>query len=292
MRLDAMKSLNFFNVISKRSGHASFCRRGLSLLTGPVTLSFLLFAALFFWWRPLQAAPVAVRFTEGMVRGFLMVSDAKGVRIGSGDFLQSSRPGEVKSRTLLHFKDGSLHDETAVFSQHPDFILKAYHLVQKGPSFDADMDISVERATGKYLVKTKAHKDGKEKVLEGKLDLPLDVYNGMVPTVAKNLAQGAKETIHMIAFTPAPKVIELEMTPSGEDKVLIGDLKKTAVHYVLKPKLGVVLGIGAALVGRTPPDNHIWIITADVPAFVRFDGPLAPDRPVWSIELTSPVWAK
>ena len=233
-----------------------------------------------------------VRFTEGMARGFLLVSDAKGARIGSGDFLQTSREGEIKSRTLLNFKDGSLHDETVVFSQQPNFIMKSYHLVQKGPAFDNDMEASVERATGKYLVKTKAHKGGAEKVLDGKLDLPLDVYNGMVPTVAKNLVRGARNTIHMITFTPTPRVVELEMVPSGEDKVLIGELKKSALHYVLKPKLGILLGAGAALLGRTPPDNHLWIITADVPAFVRFDGPLAPERPIWSIKLASPVWPK
>jgi hypothetical protein len=37
-----------------------------------------------------------------------------------------------------------------------------------------------------------------------------------------------------------------------------------------------------------PPDNHAWIVTADVPAFVKFEGPLYMNRPVWRIELTSP----
>jgi hypothetical protein len=255
-------------------------------------LCLLLIAALLFWCRPLEAAPVPVRFTEGMVRGFLVLSDTKGARIASGDFLQVHQAGgEIKSRTVFHFKDGSLHDETVVFTQQHAFIMQSYHLVQKGPAFSDDMDISLARATGKYLVKTKSHKDGKEKVLDGKLDLPLDVYNGLVPTVVKNLAKGAKDTIHMVGFTPAPRVIELEMIPSVEDKVLVGDLKKTALHYVLKPKLGL-LSIPATLLGRMPTDNHIWIITADVPAFIRFEGPLATDGPIWRVELTSPIWPK
>ena len=255
-------------------------------------ISLLFVAALLWPQQPCLAEPVKVRFIEGMVRGFLVVSDTKGRRIGSGDFLQVSHEGEIKSRTLLHFKDGSLHDETAVFSQHQEFILRSYHLVQKGPSFGEDMDVTVDRSTGKYVVKTKAHKDGREKVLEGKLDLPPDVYNGMVPTVGKNLVKGVKETVHMIAFTLTPRIIELELRPAGEEKVMIGDLKKTAVHYVLQPKLGLFLGGAAALLGRTPPDDHLWIITEDVPAVVRFDGPLVPEGPSWSIELASPVWAK
>jgi hypothetical protein len=226
-----------------------------------------------------------------MVRGFLVLTDTGGSRIASGDFFQVSREGGIKSRTVFHFKDGSVHDETVVFTQQHSFVMKSYHLVQKGPAFSDEMDISLERSTGKYLVKTKPRKGGREKVLEGKLDLPSDVYNGMIPLVGKNLAKGVRETVHMVAFTPTPRVVELEMIPSGEEKVLVGDLKKSALHYVLKPKLGL-LKIAAALLGRTPPDNHLWVITAEVPAFVRFQGPLATDGPIWRVELASPVWPK
>ncbi|GAW65229.1 hypothetical protein GPEL0_01f0008 [Geoanaerobacter pelophilus] len=237
-----------------------------------------------------QGAPVPVRFAEGMVRGFLELSDADGKRIASGDFLQVPRGGELKCRTVLYFKDGSLHDESAVFTQERDFLMKSYRLIQKGKAFEQEMDISLERSgSGKYRVAV--GKAGNEKVLEGKLDLPLDVYNGMVPTVLKNLPKGAREKIHMVAFTPAPRVIELEMAPDGEDRVLVGDLEKSADHYVLKPKLGL-LRLPAALLGRTPPDNHIWTITKEVPAFVRFVGPLAFGGPVWRIELASPRWPK
>jgi hypothetical protein len=225
-----------------------------------------------------------------MVRGFLIMNDAKGTRIASGDFLQVQRGGEVKTRVLFQFKDGSVHDETAIFTQDKTFVLQKYHLIQKGASFAEDMDATLERPSGKYVIKVKPRKDGQEKVLEGKLELPLDVYNGMVPTVAKNL-KGKGETVHIVAFTPAPRVFDLELTPSGEDKVSIGDLKRSAVHYLVKAKLGM-MKIPAAILGRTPPDNHLWIITSDIPAFVRFDGPLATGGPIWSIELTSPVWPK
>jgi hypothetical protein len=134
-------------------------------------------------------------------------------------------------------------------------------------------------------------KDGREKVMQGELELPPDVYNGMVPTVMKNLVKGNSETIHMVAFTPTPRVIELEMSPSGENKILIGDVEKTANHYVLKPKLGL-LRLPAALLGKSPPDNHIWTLMDEVPAFVKFVGPLATGGPVWRIELTSPSWPK
>jgi hypothetical protein len=146
--------------------------------------------------------------------------------------------------------------------------------VQRGPAFPEDTEVSLERASGKYHVKTRAHKDGREKVQDGTLDLPPDTYNGMVLTVLKNLSAGAGETVHMVAFTPAPKLIQLELVPAGEQKILVGGSEKTATHYVLKPILGIWLKLFASLLGRMPPDNHAWIVTADVPVFVKFEGPL------------------
>jgi hypothetical protein len=239
---------------------------------------------------PLEAAPVPVRFAEGSLHGFLVLGTPKEVPIASGDLLQVGRDGEVKSRLLFHFKDGSVFDETVVFTQRNVFILQSYHLVQRGPAFPEDTEISLERASGKYHVKTRARKDGREKVQDGTLVLPLDVYNGMVLTVVKNLSGGAVETVHMVAFTPAPKLIKLKMIPAGGQKILVGGSEKTATHYVLKPILGTWLKLFASLLGRVPPDNHAWIVTADVPAFVKFEGPLYMNGPAWRIELTSPHW--
>jgi hypothetical protein len=220
------------------------------------------------WHCSLAAAQVPVRFAEGSLHGFLVLSTQKEDLIASGDLL----------------------DETVVFTQRNVFTMQSYHLVQRGPAFPEDTEISLERASGKYHVKTKARKDGREKVLDGTLDLPLDTYNGMILTVLKNLSGGAGETVHMVAFTPAPKLIKLELVPAGEQKILVGGSEKTATHYVLKPMLGIWLKLFASLLGRIPPDNHAWIVTADVPAFVKFEGPLYMKGPDWRIELTSPRW--
>jgi hypothetical protein len=254
----------------------------------PATFSVLL---LLQWPWFLSAAPVPVRFPEGLTHGFLALRTLNGILIASGDLFQTSKRGEIESRMLLQFKDRSLFEETVVFTQQRVFTLKSYRLSQRGPVFTDDTEISLERATGRYHVKTKAHKDGKEQVLEGTLDLPLDVYNGgMVLTVAKNLPKGASETIHTVAFTPTPRLIQLELAPVGEQRVLVGDLTKTATDYVFKPKLGVLLKVFATLLGKVPPDSHAWILTNQVPAFVRFEGSLSITGPVWRLEAVVPRW--
>jgi hypothetical protein len=49
-----------------------------------------------------------------------------------------------------------------VFTQQRVLTMQSYHLVQRGPVFTEDIEISLEHATGKYRVKTKARKDGRE----------------------------------------------------------------------------------------------------------------------------------
>ena len=254
------------------------------------TLGLLVLVTVLLWPRPLPAAPVPVRFVEGTMHGFLVLRTVKGILIASGDLLQVDRGGELESRMVFRFKDGSVFDETVVYTQQRVFALRSYHLVQRGPAFAEDTEIALQRASGKYYVKTKSHKDGREEAIDGTLELPPDVYNGMVLTVAKNLPKGAGATVHMVAFTPKPLLIELELALAGEHKVLVGDLTKTATHYVFKPHPGAWLEFFAKLFGRMPSDYHVWILTDGAPAFVKFEGALSPTGPVWQIELTSPRW--
>ncbi len=273
-----------------RSGPDGLIHSGGAVVTGTAIFCLLL-AGIFLCPGLAAADPVPVRFSEGIARGFLVLSDSKGERIATGDFFQVGRGMEVTSRTVFHFKDGSLHDETVVFTQQRSFTLESYHLVQKGPAFEKEMDISLDRTTGNYLVKVKGPDEAKEKLLEGTINLPLDAYNGMIPIIVKNLAKGARETVHMVGFTPTPRVVGLEMVPAEEEKVMVGDLEKSVLHYILKPRLGL-LKIPAVLFGLMPPNNHVWVVTDEVPAFVRFVGPLAGDGPIWRIDLASPVWSK
>jgi hypothetical protein len=233
---------------------------------------------------------VPVRFVEGVSHGFLTLRTADAAQIATGDLLQFVRRGEVESRMVFIFKDGSVLDETVVFTQQRVFAMKTYRLLQKGPAFAEDTEISLERASGKYRVKTTARKDGRVDLLEGVIEMPADTYNGMVLTVTKNLAKGAAETIHVIAFTPAARLVPVELAPAGEQKITVGTLTKNATRYVFKAKPGPWISVLASVLGRMPPDSHAWILTEDVPAFVKFEGPLHPAGAPWRIELTSPRW--
>src|SRR4051794_14152822 len=72
---------------------------------------------------PLLAEPVPVRYREGSVHGFLAVRTLEGKILAAGDLTQTVRENRVVSRLVFRFKDGSVDDETAVFSQERDFRL-------------------------------------------------------------------------------------------------------------------------------------------------------------------------
>src|SRR5512141_3352762 len=92
----------------------------------------------------LEAANVAVRYKEGLTHGFLVLSTSDGKPIAVGDVIQTTRGSQVTTRLVYHFNDGSLQDETTVFSQRRSFSLISYHLIQKGPTFPHPTEMSLE----------------------------------------------------------------------------------------------------------------------------------------------------
>ena len=219
---------------------------------------------------PVDAAPVAVRFPEGVTHGFLLVRSLAGEILGQGEMTQVVKEEDlVESQLVFRFKDGSLHDEKVAFSQQRVFTMIRYRLVQRGPSFPDQIDVSIDRGTAQYTVRSQAGEDGKEEVLTGQVDLPKDVYNGMLITVLKNLQKGADETVSVLAFTPAPQVIKVQLRAIDEQPVHIGDLSSKATQYVFTPQIGMIQEFFGKAIGKLPAQFHYtcWILVDAVPSF-------------------------
>lgn len=91
----------------------------------------------------LMAEPIAVRGTEGIVHGFLVLRTLDGKRLADGDLIQVPRGGQVTARLRFRFEDGSIHEESAVYTQRRYFRLLTSRLVQKGPTFPRALDMSI-----------------------------------------------------------------------------------------------------------------------------------------------------
>jgi hypothetical protein len=236
------------------------------------------------------AAKVAVRYREGVSHGFLVLCTQEGEPIADGDSTQVVQGDRVTSRMRFRFKDGSIYEQTTVFSQHGTFRLLSDQVVQKGPTFKRPMETAIDASSGQVTVRYT--EDGKEKVLAERLELPPDVANGILFTLLKNVQRNIpKATVSYVAATPKPRVVHLEVTPQGQEPFSIGSYSHEAIHFVVKVKIGGVAGVVATLVGRQPPDIQAWVLGDDAPAVRRSDGPLYGDGPIWRMELAVPaVW--
>jgi hypothetical protein len=239
----------------------------------------------------LRAQPVAVRQTEGAVHGFLTLSSLNGDVVAHGDLEQVSRGSRVTSRLVFHFKDGSVQDETTVFSQSGHFRMLSDHLIQKGASFKRQMDLSVNASTSTATARyTDEH--GKEKIDTVHLKLPADVANGMVPVLLKNLAPRQSLSASMVVAAPKPQLVTLDIDPTGEDSFETGGERRKATRYTVKIEIGGIKGVIAPLVGKQPPDTYVWVLGGTAPVFLKMEGSSCEGCEILRIQLAAPVWPK
>ena len=236
------------------------------------------------------AEPVAVRYAEGLVHGFLALRTLDGTLLANGDLIQVAHGGRVTSQLTFHFKDGSVSDETAIFTENGKFRLLSDHVTQKGPTFPRPLDMTIDAQTGCVTVRYKDD-DGKEKVEDKQLELPPDLSNGMMIVLLKNVTpKTLPSSVSYVAATPKPQLVKLIVTAAGVEPFSIVGSGRQAEHYVIKVDIGGLAGVLAPILGKEPPLNHIWILQGPAPAFVKSEGPLYVGGPSWRIELTSPVW--
>ena len=235
-----------------------------------------------------MAAPVPVRYKEGLTHGFLILRDEAGKIIASGQVEQTVRGTVVTATLRFRFKDGSLHEETTVFSQAGTFKVLSDHLLEKGPAFKDTIEVWIDRA--KSQVKIREIKDGKDKVSTHSMKLPEDLANGIISIVIKNFADNTPQTLTLVAATPKPRIVKLVFTTQREDDVSFEGSALKAKHYAMKVQIGGIAGAVAPIVGKQPHDSNFWVLGGNAPAFLRSKGPISGENPVWEIELASPSW--
>jgi hypothetical protein len=235
----------------------------------------------------LLADTVPVRHTEGLMHGFLVLRTLEGKAIADGQMTQDAQGDRVTTHLIFRFKDGSLYEDTTIFSQRGTFRLLSDHLIQRGPSFKQPVDTLIDASTGQVKVRYTEDK-GKEKVVAQRLELPPDVANGLLFTLMKDVKPSVpRTTVSMVATTPKPRLVKLAILPHGEEPFTIGSFRHKAMHYVVKVEIGGAAGFLARLMGKQPPDMHVWVLGGEAPAFVKSEGPLYAGGPTWRIQLAS-----
>jgi hypothetical protein len=237
----------------------------------------------------LSAEQVPVRHLEGVTLGFLVLRSLNGEVLAYGDLKQVANgdDGLLVDDLQFRFKDGSFYDEITKFTQRGKFRLVSDQVVQKGPSFKQESESWIDAGTGKITVRIRDK--GKEKMTSKHIDVPEDASNGLLFVLLKNVDPSAPQTtVSFVAASTTPRVVKWNILPGPEKTIKVGLITHKTQQYIVKTKIEGVAGAVAPLIGKQPPDIHVWLVKSEAPTFVEFEGPLSQDSPVWRIEVTAP----
>jgi hypothetical protein len=233
------------------------------------------------------AEQIPVRHPEGVSLGFLVLRNTDGEALAYGDWKQVVKAdGLLLDDLRLQFKDGSFYEEITKFAQHAKFRLVSDQVEEKGPSFKHPSRSWIDARAGTITVRTT--ENGEEKTTTKHLDLPDDVANGLLFVLLKNVEPAAETTVSFVAASAKPRVVKWNITPGPEKTIKVGIVEYKAQYFIVKTKIEGPAGVIAPLVGKQPPDIHVWLVKSEAPTFLEFEGRLTEDGPVWRIELTAP----
>jgi hypothetical protein len=237
----------------------------------------------------LSAEQVPVRHLEGVTLGFLVLRSLNGEVLAYGDLKQVANgdDGLLVDDLQFRFKDGSFYEEITKFTQRGKFRLVSDQVVQKGPSFKQESESWIDAGTGKITVQIRDK--GKEKMTSKHIDVPEDASNGLLFVLLKNVDPSVPQTtVSFVAASTRPRVVKWNILPGPEKTIKVGLITHKTQQYIVKTKIEGVAGAVAPLIGKQPPDIHVWLVKSEAPTFVEFEGPLSQDSPVWRIEVTAP----
>ena len=215
-----------------------------------------------------RAEPVAVRHPEGIVHGFLVLRSLDGKTVADGDLIQmraatgSRRDSPTASRRIESGRDRRLHAGQAVQAgqrssrpEGPDLPDAARHVDQRShrPGHGA---LHRRPRSAEDRVRTSRSAGGSRQRPDPDAD-------------EERAPDALPHAFSYVAATPKPRLVKLVPSAAAEDPFSTGGSARRATHYTLKVDIGGVKGLLAELLGKEPPDSHVWILGGEAPAFVK-----------------------
>jgi len=219
-----------------------------------------------------QSQAIPVHHLDGRLRGFVVLRDQSGRQIGNAELNQVAVGDTVHYHMVYRFRDGSVDEETATYTQHDTFQLVADHHLQTGPFFSKPLDLSVD-ASGK----TTERIPGKPQPDITHLDLePGTAVTGMISSILANIdPKAAAFKLPVVSPTRKPRFFHLDISAAGKGTVRIAGTQRSAAIFRLHTDLGGLAGIVAPIIGKEPADIVVWVLQGEAPMVIRMIGQLA-----------------
>jgi len=233
----------------------------------------------------LSVPAAALQWTayEGVARGFPVLRDASGKKIADGDFVQWVEKDRLHVRIVYSGASRRI-EERAVFRRRPELLQQQWSLREsKDGALVREYSVDFARRTAT------AKKAEKGEMKEWTEDLDVDpgrAFAGFGFTLAvkalrRRLIRGEHVELQAVGFTPKPKVVAVDVSYGGIDRIRMSDRVLRGERYIVHAKLPWFADLFVDV-----PDEHIWLTSPPPAMFLRWEGPMAePSDPPTRVDL-------
>jgi hypothetical protein len=227
----------------------------------------------------------AVEWTsfEGAARGFAALRDLAGKKLADGDFVQWIDNDRLHVR-ITYVAESRRIEEQAVFRQRPELFQDEWSLreIRNGKLY-RQFDVNFRSGTAA------AKKQGGNEIREWSERIDVDAgraFAGFGFTLAikglqKRLIRGEHVELQAVGFSPKPRVVAVEISYGGLDRVRMSGQVLSGERFILHPKLPRIVRLFVDV-----PDHRIWLTSSAPVSFLRWEGPLAePSDPITRVDL-------
>ena len=223
---------------------------------------------------------------EGTAHGFPVLRDLAGRKLANGEFVQWLVNEHVHARITYEFSSAHRIEEKTVFRQKPRIIEEEWSWCEfkDGKVY---RKFEVDFGSGKASSEKWDGKKFRRWAMNIKVE-PDRMFAGYALALAiKNLRERLNhgETIQLkaIGFTPKPRVVLVEISHVGIDRIRMSDRVIESDRFVIHPRIPWFVRLFV-----TAPDMRIWLIHAPPAEFLRWEGPLIePEDPMVRVDLLS-----
>jgi hypothetical protein len=233
-----------------------------------------------------EASAVELRSTPRAVQGVLSMSDRSGRVIADGELTQEIHGDELVARVRWRFGDGRRVEEVDTFALRPVLAQRTFSWVESAAGRERRrFEVDFESGRASSVVTGGDRPERKEARLDLRRGLSFTGYGTALAAAELPLnCEGAHQDITLVAFTPAPRAVTLEVRRIREETVPAAGNSIASDLFTLHPKLPFPVRLFVH-----PSDAHLWFTHHPPRALVRAEivtELVAKDDPLVVVDVT------
>jgi hypothetical protein len=219
---------------------------------------------------------------EGDVQAFTSLTDAEGRPLADARYTQTIAGDVLHIESRADFPGGRSIIEQAALRLRPQIEQLSWSWSEhQGNKLvrEYTVDFTTGKAVATRVDQEKRWKEDLE-IERGKTFAGIGFLT-VVKALRGQLKPGEQIELRAVAMTPKPRTATVTVKREGADVVHMAGRTIEGDRYVIHPEIPAI-----AKLFVSAPDQHVWLIGRDPPAFLRFEGPLVePGDPIIRIDL-------